>query len=430
MSRYEEEDLLANLIHTYAAELSEISNLHPEEFSEPHLGELYAGIVETQNPNWDYTALLNLKLSPKARETLTHLVSNGLGNPQKVRHLAFQVKTEATLTLRTRLSDLSGSITAENKEDRLSEIKKLTAILEEPIYLDSPEDQTGRTINWLNSLQREPKYLPTNSPALNEFIDGFSQGRLYVLAARPAMGKTAVALNFLWGLRGKANLVFYSLEMTETEILSRLASIETGLPNNLIKAKADQSTNEILVRNFLPVLETSGVEIVCPKEGFTMPQLRAEALKRKQSGKLDFLVIDQLDKIRPGGKLASATEYEILTRHSTQLKQLALELDVPVLVLCQINREGNEEPQLKNLKGSGQLEQDADLVFILHSPAEAGERTELSLRIAKNRHGRTGKIFYGWQGNQLRITEPKNFDGYTLTQATEIRRTEIPTQFF
>lgn len=429
MSRYEEEDLLANLIHTYAAELSEISNLHPEEFSEPHLGEIYAGIIETQKPNWDYTALLNLKLSPKAQEALNQLAGNGLGNPQKVRNLAFHIKTQAHLSIGKRLSDLS-VITAENKEDRLAEINKLTAILAEPIFLDSPEDQTGRTINWLNSLQREPKYLPTNSPALNEYIDGFSQGRLYVLAARPAIGKTAVALNFLWGLQGRANLVFYSLEMTETEILSRLASIETGLPNNLIKAKADQSTTEILVRNFLPVLETSGVEIVCPKEGFTMPQLRADALKRKQNGKLDFLVIDQLDKIRPAGKLASATEYEILTRHSTQLKQLALELDVPVLVLCQINREGNEEPQLKNLKGSGQLEQDADLVFILHSPAEAGERTELSLRIAKNRHGRTGKIFYGWQGNQLRITEPKNFDGYTLTEATELRRTELPTQFF
>ena len=79
-------------------------------------------------------------------------------------------------------------------------------------------------------------------------------------------------------------------------------------------------------------------------------------------------------------------------------------------MLAQINREGNEEPTLKHLKGSGQLEQDGDLVFILHRKTDQQEReTELSFTIAKNRQGETGKIFYKWQGEQMRLVEPKVF---------------------
>lgn len=430
MSRYEEEDLLANTIHTYAAELHQVRSLHPEEFTEPHLGEIWRAILNTQKPNWDYTAITEPEvfktLSPKAREAFTGLVSNGLGNPQQLKNLAYLIKAEARLTLAKRISDLSSTITLENKEARLTEIKHLTAILESPLTLDKEEDQTGRAITWLNSLQEEPSFIPTIFESLNNYIDGFTRGRFYVLAARPSMGKTAVALNLSWGLIHK-KVAFYSLEMTEAEILARLASIETGLPNRLVKAKADPETNQILSKNFLPVLDRSGFEIITNPEGFTLNQLRADALKRKQKGELDFLVIDQLDKIKPSGKLSSANEYEILTRHSTQLKQLALELDVPLLLLCQINREGNEEPQLKNLKGSGQLEQDADLVFILHSPAEAGERIELSLRVAKNRHGKTGKIFFGWQGEQLRITEPK---GFTFNQIRHAKSHQVNQEVF
>ena len=434
MSRYEEEDLLANLLHTYAIDLHQIRNLHPEEFTEPHLAEIFSKIRETQKPNWDYTAITALEilktLTPKARETLTRLVANGLGNPQKVSNLAHTIKAEARVLLAKKISDLSGSMTLENQEARLEEIKKLTAVLEAPITLDQEENQTGRVITWINTLQEEPNFIATNSPALNELIDGFGKGRMYVLTARTSMGKTAVALNLSWGLENK-KVAFFSLEMTEEEILARLASIETRLPHHLIKPKADQQTNETLVRQFLPVFEKSGFEIVSHPEGFSMSQLRAEALKRKQKGELDFLVIDQLDKIKPSGKLSNATEYEILTRHSTAIKQLALELDTPVLVLCQINREGTEEPNLKHLKGSGQIEQDADLVFILHAKGEGEERTELSLRVAKNRHGKTGKIFYGWQGEQLRIVEPKTYSHFgkinpqnPATQITRIGETE------
>jgi replicative DNA helicase len=196
--------------------------------------------------------------------------------------------------------------------------------------------------------------------------------------------------------------------MTEKEILGRLASLETQTPHSQIKQPATPATNEALARKFLPALEKSGLEIISPKQGFTMAELRADTLKKKAEGKLEVLVIDQFDKIKATGRLASASEYEVMTKHSTQLKQLALELEVPLVLLAQINRDGSEAPSLKHLKGSGQLEQDADLVFLLDRKGDPSEpEVELSFNVAKNRHGKTGKIFYRWQGDLMRLVEPR-----------------------
>ena len=408
MARLEEERLISKVFYSYGAELHLVSSLQGKEFSEPHLGEIWEGIKETYKANWSSAELYSLKLSAKARETLGSIPI--LEFPISTLYLAEQIREEAKLHLGKRLSDLSASITLENKPARLLEIKELTALLEAPITFENKRDQTARTIDFLNSLQREPEFIPTHSPALNEYIDGLHKGNFIVLAARPSVGKTAVALNLAWGLKGRAKVAFYSLEMTENEILRRLSSLETGIPLKQIKQRPSNENSNRLAEEFLPALETSGLEIITHPQGFTMAELRSHTIKLKQEGKLEVLVIDQLDKIRASGRLASATEYEILTKHSTALKQLALELEVPVIVLAQINREGNEEPTLKHLKGSGQLEQDGDLVFILHRKTDQQEReTELSFTIAKNRQGETGKIFYKWQGEQMRLVEPKVF---------------------
>lgn len=406
--REHEEDLLAKTFQTFGAELFEAGQLQGEEFSEQHLGELWEAVKETYKAGWSYSDLFSVKLSHKARQSLHELAA--LSYPSmhgKTGYWAQKIKAEAKLRLAKKISDLSGSMTLENQTSRLEEIKHLTTLLEAPVISEKKLDQTERVINFINSLQCEPDFIPTHSPALNELIDGLHKGRLYVLAARTSMGKTAVALNLSWGLKGRAKVAFYSLEMIENEIIARLMSLETGLAHSRIKPRADTETNEVLARKYLPVMAEAGLEIVYNRQGFTMAELRSHALQLKAEGKLEVLVIDQLDKIKPSGRLANATPYDILTKHSTQLKQLALELEVPILLLHQINREGNDEPQLVHLKGSGQIEQDADLVFILHRKQDPDQKEiELIFSVAKNRHGKTGKIFYRWQGDLMRLGEP------------------------
>jgi replicative DNA helicase len=407
--REQEERLIARTFYTYGAELPLAETLTEEDFTEPHLAEIWGAIKQTcQNPKtWSSAELFSLKLSSKARETLLSppWFQDELG---KTNYFVLEIKKEAQLKHAKKISDLYGSINSGNLETRLEEIKKLNQLLERPLQVETEKTPLEKIIDFVNSLQGEPDFIESNSPALNELIEGFYPGRLYVLAARTGLGKTAVALNFAWGLKGRAKVGFYSLEMTETEILKRLITIETGLSSRRIKKRADQETNEIMSRQFVPEFSEAGFGIFTSPQGFTMAQLRAHALNLKEQGQLDFLVIDQLDAIVSTGKLAYANPFEKLTFHSQQVKKLALELNVPVILLAQINREGEDKPGLIHLKGSGQIEQDADLVFILSGNPEPSQRTELKLTLAKNRHGSTGAVFYGWQGELMRITEPKS----------------------
>lgn len=427
-----ESALIARTFATYGEEFHYASQLTGEDFREAHLGEIWQAIKATFCANWSYTEITKPEtykaLSAKARQRLIELAQ--WEKPlAKTDYLANKIKEQANLKHARAISNLAGSITLENKSSRLEEIKRLNALLEDSAETNQKQDQATRAVDFINKLQRLPEFIPTHSEALNEIIDGFHAGRFYLLAARTSIGKTAVALNLAWGLKTRAKVCFYTLEMTEQEILRRLASLETGTSNGQIKQQATSEINEVLARKFLPVLETSGLEIIANPQGFTMAELRAHALKMKAEGKLEILFIDQLDKIRPSGKLASASEYEILTKHSTQLKQLALELEVPLVLLAQINREGNETPTLKHLKGSGQLEQDADLVFLLDRKGDPSEKEiELSFNVAKNRHGKTGKIFYRWQGDLMRLLEPREtgFRRPDFNPADSVARTYTP----
>ena len=411
MAREHEEDLISQTLQSRGKELYLISGLQGKEFSENHLGELWEAItgLYAENPFGFSVGLLDSKkLSFKAREALLTLRIWEM--PNTTRYLAERIREEAKLHLGKKISDLSASITFENKQARLLEIKELTALMEAPVTFETGGDQTARVIDFIHNLQREPDFIPTHSPALNEYIDGLHKGNLIILTARTSNGKTAIALNLAWGLKGKAKVAFYSLEMREDEILRRLSSLETGIPLSQIKRTAAYEVGTKLAQDFLPATETSGLEIVTNPQGFTMAGLRSSALKLKQEGKLEVLVIDQLDKIRPSVKLADRPPYEILSTHSTALKQLALELEVPLILLAQINREGDDEPELKHLKGSGQLEQDADLVFILQLKGLPEDKIrELVFKIAKNRQGKTGKIFYKYQSETLKLEEPKSF---------------------
>lgn len=405
MGRLEEEQLISKVFYSYGAELHLVSSLQGKEFSEPHLGEIWEAVKETYKANWSYAELFSLKLSAKARQTLGFI--SIMEYPISTLYLAETIRAEAKLHLAKKLSDLSASMTLENKQARLLEIKELTALLEAPVTFENGRDQTARTIDFINGLQTEPDFIPTHSQALNEYIDGFEKGNLVILTARTSNGKTAVALNLAWGLKGRAKVAFYSLEMREVEIQRRLASLETGIPLSQIKKRAAYEVSNRLATDYLTSIENAGFEIVTSPQGFTMAELRSHALKLKQEGKLEVLVLDQIDKIRASGRLSNATDYEILSKHSTALKHLALELEVPVIVLAQINREGDEEPTLKHLKGSGQLEQDADLVFILQLKGSPEDKIrEMVFKIAKNRQGKTGKIFYKYQSDQLKLIEP------------------------
>ena len=416
-----EKRLIARTFQTEAKEFYSAENLAKEDFADPHLGAIWEEVKATYKAAWTYTDLLDpepwKRLGAKARSYFYELA---LAETEfgKTNFFAQEIKAEANLRHAKRIATLANEMTLENKTQALQEIRHLETLLETNPETQKPKTREERAVAWVNGLVEEPNFLATGSPSLDEFLGGgFEKGNFYILAARPAVGKTAVALNLAWLLQDRAKTCFYSLEMGENQIQARLAAIATAWQHNRIKPKADPQTLEKVAKEYLPKFLATGLDIIHEPAGFSMNSFRAHALRQKAEGNLDFLVIDQLDKIR-GDKEFRGGDYERFTAHSSALKQLALELEVPLLLLCQINREGNEAPALTHLKSSGQLEQDADLVFLLDRKGDPnlGE-CDLILNVAKNRHGKTGLIRYRWQGDTLRLTDP----------ATQ---TYIPDSFF
>jgi replicative DNA helicase len=293
-----------------------------------------------------------------------------------------------------------------------AEIKNLLSKIETPFEETREPSPLEDKLAWLDSLQEPEKVIPTNYPSIDEMLGGFREASLYILAGRTGHGKTAVALNLAENLR-ETKIVFYSLEMPLKYIHARLSTIQTGIKNpisseprtreeldNLGNAYAKENLDQI---KFAPIAEG----------GFTLEQLVADMKKRVRNNTCQIVFIDQLDNIRPD-KTRYNSDTERLSAYSAKIRQAAKDLDIPIVLLAQLNREAEKsntgEPRLIDLKHTGQLEQDAAVVMLIARKDLDSADSELVFKIAKNRYGRTGKVFLNWKGEEQKIVEkPKYF---------------------
>lgn len=238
-------------------------------------------------------------------------------------------------------------------------------------------------------------------PGLDGILGGFAQGGLYILAARPGVGKSALGIAMADMLAKERSTLYVSLEMTAQELNARrIAAFSKGLCSfqkllfGKTTAKEDADileTCDRLNRRNLFLSDESSI---------TVPELHALA-KRAEA---EVVVVDYLGLITPRGRLAS--EYERVTQISGDLKRMAKGLGCVVIALCQLNRESaavpNQRPRLSQLRSSGAIEQDADGVLLLHRPEDTGEAADPAapqrffVEVAKNRHGRTGTAELAW----------------------------------
>lgn len=247
--------------------------------------------------------------------------------------------------------------------------------------------------------------LDTGYERLNELTLGFQPGELIILAARPGIGKSALALNIgrkICQDHGK-HIAYFSLEMTSEQILMRLLSMASNVPLKRIRSgnlEGDDSTKllggRIALDNlnfYLDVTSSNNLE-----------DLKIQCRRLRRENKLDFIIIDylQLLNVNKDNKGKSMSRYEEVTIISRSLKLLALELNVPILALSQLSRDPEKRakkegkgPQLSDLRESGSIEQDADIVMFLYSDDKGDEKNksrEVFLEIAKNRQGEGGIV--------------------------------------
>ncbi|MHA6669704.1 replicative DNA helicase [Homoserinimonas sp. A447] len=254
--------------------------------------------------------------------------------------------------------------------------------------------------------------VPTGFAELDELTNGLHPGQLIIIAARPALGKSTLALDFARAASIKHDMpsIFFSLEMGRSEIAMRLLSAEASVPlQSMRKGTVD-------TRDWTTIASTRGRINDAPlyiddSPNMTLVEIRAKCRRLKQKVGLKMVIIDYL-QLMTSGKRVESRQQEV-SEFSRALKLLAKELQVPVIALSQLNR-GPEQrqdkmPALSDLRESGSLEQDADMVVLLHRESayekDNPRAGEADLIVAKHRNGPTRTVTVAFQGHFSRFTD-------------------------
>ena len=412
--------------------------LSPEMFYETKFGEIYS-------------ALLSMYHSGKAIDLVTvraELASRGkleaVGGAYELVRLAGRVASSAhleyhALILRQMyirremiagLHTLLASAADESVDlsDALADLHRLAGHLEsgavsdnclrdmERLMQDTLEQMDKRVENNRNGITG----IPTGLRELDRLTAGWQQGDLNIIAARPSVGKTAFALHLALaaGRAGKHVLV-NSLEMQgerlgDRWLCAQAANVDAGhlKTGQLDAGERQQALEAARLLSALPVYVDDN-----PK--MSMDHIRSSALLQKSKGRCDLLIIDylQLCEMKSGQK--NRNREQEVAEASRKAKLIAKELDIPVILLCQLNREcemrADKRPALSDLRESGAIEQDADVVMLLYRPALYGLTSERRSKfpseglgiviLAKHRNGETGDVYFGHNPAMTKIGE-------------------------
>ncbi|EJU08206.1 replicative DNA helicase [Fusobacterium hwasookii] len=280
-----------------------------------------------------------------------------------------------------------------------------TAGVDEIMRMERVSDNRGKTLG-----------ISTGFIDLDRMTSGLNNSDLIILAARPAMGKTAFALNLALNAgKEQKNVLVFSLEMPAQQLYQRLLSIESGIPQHKLKnvyLEEDEWTKLTVA-----TLNLSKTSIFVADLPYTnVLEIRSYARKMKSQNQLDLIIIDYLQLINGTGRGGSEfSRQQEISDISRSLKGLARELDVPVIALSQLSRavesRVDKRPMLSDLRESGAIEQDADIVAFLYREEYYIPETEnkgiTELIIGKHRNGATGTVKLNF------LSEFTKFTNYT-----------------
>ncbi|HHV42019.1 MAG TPA: replicative DNA helicase [Clostridiaceae bacterium] len=271
-------------------------------------------------------------------------------------------------------------------------------------------DVLNRKINELHELAqgKRPKLIQTGYPSIDRILGGLRPGGLYILAARPGIGKTSLALNIahLAAKREESHVGIFSLEMSKEEVGMRILVGQSQIPADRMEKLKVKDDDWEEISKALITLYTKPIYID-DRSATNVVEMQARCRQLQIKDRLDFVIVDYLQLMSSGGRTSrSENRQQEIAEISRMLKIMAKELEVPVLALSQLSRESerrsNRRPMLIDLRESGAIEQDADVVMFLHDEnANTDEPRpdvyEIELIIAKNRHGATGSVHLAWK---------------------------------
>lgn len=256
--------------------------------------------------------------------------------------------------------------------------------------------------------------IPTGFHKLDEMMSGLNKSNLILIAARPAMGKTSFALNIAQyaSLKAGAKVAIFSLEMSSEEIVNRMWLSEALVESDKIRNASMQPNDWSRLITSLKVLSEANIYIDDTSAVSPM-DIRAKCRRLMAEKGLDLIIIDHIQLMQSSRR--TENRQQEITEISRSLKMIAKDFGIPVIALSQLSRSSDKRedkrPVLSDLRESGAIEQDADLVLMLYRDAyynkENGNPAEAEVIVAKNRNGSVGTVKLGWQGE---FTKFSNID--------------------
>lgn len=397
--------------------ISELVKLSPDNFTHPAIRKLFVELIGLWNENEDLVNVNSvMTIADKHKidfSLINELIQSALPSGHVIRFYADRLEALTALReagkLGRQLVAAQGLRTKEEIRELLNQAEmKMTTITNANIQEETmkPFEDVLQEVNEDFHLHYENGQgitgLPSGFVDLDRATSGFQKQDLIILAARPSMGKSAFALNVAMhlALNEKKKVAFFNLEMSRKQMGYRMIASWGNI--DLLALRSGRLKHEDYMRytKTLSMLSAlNGYLWLDEQSGITVPEIKAKARKIQREHGLDCIIIDYLGLIE-GVKGEYHTRTEEVSKNSRMLKLMAKELDVPVICLCQLSRaveqRQDKRPMLSDLRESGSIEQDADLVMFLYRDdyynPDSEKKNIAELIVAKQRNGPTGTI--------------------------------------
>ena len=309
---------------------------------------------------------------------------------------------DASTDVQEILNKAEKSIFDISQEKSGDDIQPINAVLQD----------TFEMIEKLCTEKKEVTGITTGFKDLNKKINGLQRTDLILLAARPAMGKTAFSLNLVQNaaLKGDASVAVFSLEMSKEQLVQRMLSAQSNVELSKIKTGTLGESDWPRIIDGMAVLSEAKI-FIDDTPGIKISEIRSKCRRLKMEKGLDLILIDYLQLMEGEGK--NENRQQEIAKISRSLKILAKELDCPVVALSQLSRSPelrkDHRPILSDLRESGSIEQDADIVMFLYRDEYYHDDSEKKnigeVIVAKNRHGETGNVELVWFGQVQKFAD-------------------------
>ncbi|MBU6426849.1 replicative DNA helicase [Patescibacteria group bacterium] len=295
------------------------------------------------------------------------------------------------------------------------------------IALKDTLDEAWERLDHLHKTKNELRGVPTGFMELDNKLSGFQKSDLIILAARPSVGKTSLALDIARkaSVNHKVPVAIFSLEMSSQQLVDRMLAAESQVDSWKIRTGHNLSVENDFKAIGEAISRLSQAPIfIDDAPGNNILKMRAVARRLKNDKGLGLIVVDYLQLMLPTQTRSSDNMVQQVTEISRSLKNLARELEVPVLALSQLSRAVEQrggKPRLSDLRDSGSIEQDADVVMFIHREADqdmGGKKEEAEILIEKHRNGPTGsvKLFFDSKKTTFMSIDKGEFGDFEAAQ--------------